>query len=110
MFYPSVQDHVGMNLSVLPNAYFSCMHINCSQIIKINKIHSYGFYEYEAINNCQNIDHQYRFIWENAQTNRLGLFFNLTKEEVEFANSRGTEDPNAMLDLISISKNLDFHS
>ena len=103
MFYPSVQDYVGMNLSVISEDYFSNMHIVCSQVVKITKIHSYGFYDYEVIKQSEGIDNLNSFIWTDSPSNKHALLFDLTKEEIEFVNSRNSEDPNLLIDLMSFS-------
>ncbi len=105
MFYPSVQDHVGMNLSVLPEAYYSSMHIVCSQVIRINRVHSYGFYDYKITKHCEKINESSCFVWGNVSSDRHALFFDLTEEEIDFVNSRDEKDPNLMLDLIAFAGN-----
>ncbi|TAN66933.1 MAG: hypothetical protein EPN17_11915 [Methylobacter sp.] len=105
MFYPSVQDHVGMNLSILPEAYYSGMHIVCSQVIRINSVHSYGFYDYEITKHCEKINESNCFVWGNVSSDRHSLLFDLTEEEIDFANSRDEKDPNLMLDLIAFAGN-----
>jgi len=81
MFYPSVQDHVGMNLSILPESFYSNMHIVCSQIIKINRVHSYGFYDYEITEHCEKINESNCFVWGKVSSDRHAILFDLTKEE-----------------------------
>lgn len=103
MFYPSVQDYVGMNLSIISEDYFSNMHIVCSQVVKITKIHSYGFYDYEVIKQSEGIDNSNSFIWTDSPSDKYALLFNLTKKEIEFVNSRNGEDPNLLLDFMSFS-------
>lgn len=103
MFYPSVQDHVGMNLSVLPEAYYSSMHIVRSQVIRINRVHSYGFYDYEITKQCEQINESNCFVWGSVSSDRHALLFNLTEEEIDFVNSRDKQDPNLMLDLIAFA-------
>ena len=103
MFYPSVQDHVGMNLAVLSEAYFSNIHMVCSRVVKIKKVHSYGFYDYEIIRSCEGINELGRFVWSKEPSVRHEILFNLTQEEVDFANTK-EEDPNGLLDLMSFAR------
>ncbi|MGZ4955486.1 MAG: hypothetical protein ACXV8Q_10275, partial [Methylobacter sp.] len=105
MFYPSVQDHIGMNLSVLPKAYYSGMHIISAQVIRINRVYSYGFYDYEITKHCEKINKSNCFVWGDVSSDRHALLFDLTEEEIDFVNSKNKEDPNLMLDLIAFSDN-----
>lgn len=103
MFYPSVQDYVGMNLSINSEDYFSNMHIVCSQVVKITKVRPYGFYDYEVIKQSEGIDNLNSFIWTDTTSDKHVYLFNLTKKEIEFASSRDSEDPNLLLDFMGVS-------
>lgn len=106
MFYPSVQDHIGMNISMLPEAYASCTHITMSQVVRITSKHEFGFFDSQPLKHATGISEEGVFTWGDAPSDRHANFFNLTKDEAEFANARDGEDSNTMLDLMSLSNEL----
>jgi hypothetical protein len=106
MFYPSVQDHIGMNMSMLPVAYESCAHITTSQVVRVTHKHEFGFFDSQPLKHATGISEEGEFTWGDALTDRHAIFFNLTKDETDFANKRDGEDPNTMLDLMSLSNEL----
>lgn len=106
MFYPSVQDHIGMNMSMSKESYESCAHITMSQVVRITRKHDFGFFDVQPLKHATGISDAGEFTWGDAASDFHANFFNLTKEEAEFASRRDSEDPNTMLDLMSLSKNL----
>lgn len=91
IFYPSVQDHVGMNVAFLPAACDSKIQPVCSQVVRINRVRSFGFYDYEICREAVTIDDNRDFVWQTpsgvSQTS-LSLF-GLTDKEAEFVRSAG---------------------
>jgi hypothetical protein len=106
MFYPSVQDHIGMNMSISTEAYESCVHITMSQVVRITSKHDFGFFDVQPLKGATGISEEGEFTWGDAASDVHTNIFNLTKEEAEFASGHDGEDPNMMLDLMCLSKHL----
>lgn len=106
IFYPSVQDHIGMNMSLLPDAYEASAHIVMSQVVHVKQKHEFGFFESLPVKNAISISDEGEFIWGDTPTDLHANLFNLTKDEADFASQHDSEDPNAMLDLMSFSNEL----
>ena len=89
LFYPSVQDHVGMCIAVHPTAYDTKMHIVCSQVIQISRVRAFGFFDYEVCFEAKGINDSGEFVWQKPASRNAERFFGLTKEEVDLAQKRG---------------------
>jgi hypothetical protein len=81
MFYPSVQDHVGMNFAMLPHAYDTKTNVICSQIIRISKRHLFGFYDSEVCLEATSIDGGGNFCWRKPESQKVMFCFGLIEEE-----------------------------
>lgn len=85
VFYPSVRDHVGMNIAIKPTAYDDKVHIVSSQVIRITRKRSFGFYDYERARQAARINDEGEFVWlQNIEPNKE-RFFHLTQAEAEGA-------------------------
>lgn len=89
MFYPSVQDTIGMNLAVLPNAFDERMHGACAQLVQITKIRSFGFYEHRVCKQATGVDDDGCYIWQSLESDLTLPVFRMTKEEHEQALKAG---------------------
>lgn len=90
IFYPSVQDHVGMNLALLPLIYDSAMHVVCSQIIKINKVRHFGFYDHEVCMEATGIESNGDFVWQKPGFKNKEIYFGLSEKEFNDMKSRSS--------------------
>lgn len=106
MFYPSVQDHIGMNISLLPEAYEKYTHITTSQVVRITSKHEFGFFNSIQLKHATGISADGFFTWGDAPSDRHAIFFNLTKDEASFVEKQDGDDPNTMLDLMALSNEL----
>lgn len=89
MFYPSVQDTIGMNLAVLPNAFDERMHGVCAQLVQITKVRSFGFYEHRVCKEVIGVDDNGRYVWQLPESEFVLPVFRMTKEEYEQASKTG---------------------
>ena len=84
MFYPSVVDTVGMNFAMLPQAFDAKARVVCSQVVRVTKRHSFGFFKYEFCRVATGISTAGDFIWQQTPVSQDRMScFNLTPEEAK---------------------------
>lgn len=89
--YPSVPDPLGRNFAILPDAAAQKLRAVCSQLVRIKRLHRFGYVDYEVLQDVERLDSSGRFVWKPANAG-LQRRFNLTEEEategITFSDSR----------------------
>ena len=105
LFYPSVQDHVGMNVALLPGQYDSATHPVCCQFVRITKVRDFGFFDSEILLEATNIGNAGEIEWAVPKAQNVTTFVGLTKREHDFITTKARPDGNAFLDLVNLHQN-----
>jgi hypothetical protein len=104
IMFPSVRDALGMNIALKPTAADSKIHAVCCLHVKVTRVRSFGFIEYEVIGEAERITTDGSFVWAKPLPFPRRRFFNLTKEEYEAA-VRNANDPSAFMKVMSVYNN-----
>ena len=81
LFYPSVKDHIGMNIFVKNPAFASELEAVCSSIIRIVKVREYGFYDYEYCCHAIGIDGG-SFVMQPHDGGASHIFFSRSEDDL----------------------------
>jgi RES domain len=104
LFYPSVQDHLGMNITVLPVPYDSQTHPVCCQYVRVSKVREFGVFDYEIVLEGQNVGDDGTIMWQLPKAKTITTFFGLTEREHAFLKERPQDDGNALMELTRLSR------
>lgn len=104
IIFPSVRDIHGTNLALKPAAFDAKVHPVCCIHARINKLRSFGFVDYEVLQDAETLSDEGELIWLSTQANSIRRFFNLTKAEFDAAIA-SRNDPNAFINVMSAQTN-----
>jgi hypothetical protein len=85
IFPPSVRDTLGMNLALKPSSFGLKVHPVCCIHARVNKLRSFGFVDYDVLQDVEQITDEGELIWLDPQEKSIRRYFNLTKEEYDSA-------------------------
>lgn len=105
LFYPSVQDHNGLNVAILPESYESQAHPVCCQYVRISKVREFGIVDYDIVLEGQGISDEGTIMWQPPEAQDITTFFGLTEHEHNFLKGRPHDDGNALIELAKLSGN-----
>ena len=103
-FYPSVEDHNGMNIAMLPEAYSSHTHAVCCQFVRVTKVREFGFFEYEVILDSTGITDAWGIKWKQPIAKHSTAFFGLTESELSFLRRHPESNGNSFLELVGLGQ------
>lgn len=93
--FPSVKDPLGTNLAILPDVVDECMHGVTTQILRIEGVRSFNFYDRTSLMEATGVDAKGCYQWREPPSQRDQMFYHFTKEESEATH----ENPRTLLDL-----------
>lgn len=82
LFYPSVKDKPGMNLTLWREAFDRTMQPVCSQVIQVKRVYDYGTYEYERYMHAIGIEENGEFIMQSPDSDASHIFFSPSLDEL----------------------------
>ncbi len=81
IFYPSVKDHVGMNVCIKSPVCTSELEVVCSSVIRIVKVREYGFYDYEYCCHAIGVDGE-AFVMRPHDDGASHIFFSQSEDDL----------------------------
>ncbi|UVS84989.1 RES domain-containing protein [Burkholderia glumae] len=90
IMFPSVRDHLGMNLALRASAFDEKMQAVCCFHGKVKRKRSYGFIDYDVLREIERIDDNGAPVWIEAPSEKIRRFFNLSRKEFEAASGGAT--------------------
>lgn len=82
LFYPSVKDHVGMNVLVKNFACNEGMKIVCSNVVRVEKVREFGFFDYACCHQAVGVDDDGRLIMRAYDGSASHIFFSDTEGDL----------------------------
>ena len=104
IMFPSVRDTLGMNICLQPGPVDSKIHAICCLHVRVTRVRSFGFIEYEVIEEAEQVIADGKFSWVKPLPPPRRRFFNFTKKECETAVLSGG-DPSAYMNIMSVHSN-----
>jgi hypothetical protein len=85
IFFPSVRDSFGMNLALKSGSFNLKVLPVCCIHARINKLRSFGFIDYEVLQEAEQISDEGELVWLKPLDKSIRRFFNLSKKEYDLA-------------------------
>ncbi len=95
LFYPSVKNHLGLNLAVHAAAAKKVFHGVSSMVLHIKRELRFGYFDFDIVRTARGVDESGMYEWQEPENSKHFVLYGMCKEEFEQAQN----GHNSLLDL-----------
>lgn len=95
LFYPSVKNHLGLNLAIQAAAARRVLHEVSSMVLHVKRELRFGYFDFDIVRTANGVDKNEMYTWREPENPKQFVLYGMCKEEYEQAQ----DGQNSLLDL-----------
>lgn len=83
LFYPSVKNHLGLNLAIREDAAKRVLHGVSSMVLHVKRELRFGYFDFDIVRTANGVDNSDNYIWQEPEGTKQFVLYGMCKEEYE---------------------------